>query len=47
MSEPELDDPIARGLDEICEECDNGTDQRCCVCDASSYDTLEEMDGDK
>jgi hypothetical protein len=43
MSEPELDDPIARGLDEFCEGCDCLMNE--CVC--TQYDTLEEMDGDK
>jgi|LauGreDrversion4_1035100.scaffolds.fasta_scaffold542661_1 hypothetical protein len=45
MSEPRLEDDIALGLDEICEDCDNGTDQRCRVCSSSDFDTLEEKDG--
>jgi hypothetical protein len=43
MSEPELDDPIARGLDEFCSGCDCLMNE--CIC--TQYDTLEEMDGDK
>jgi DTW domain-containing protein YfiP len=43
MSEPRVDDDVALGLDEVCEGCDVLV--RYCLC--SSYDTLEEMDGDK
>jgi hypothetical protein len=43
MSEPRVDDDIALGLDEVCDECDCLVNE--CVC--TQYDTLEEMDGDK
>ena len=40
MSEPELDDPVARGLDGVCGSCDEVE----CVC--SDFDTLEEKYAD-
>jgi hypothetical protein len=47
MSEPRLDDDIALGLDEVCEECDNGTDQPCGSCGAYEADTIEEAHFEK
>jgi len=39
MSEPRLEDDVAAGLDERCEDCG----ERACVC--SDFDTLEEKYG--
>ena len=47
MSEPRLDDDIAMGKDEVCEECDNGTDQPCDDCVTYEADTLEEAHFEK
>jgi len=40
MSEPRLEDDVAAGLDERCEDCG----ERACVC--SDFDTLEEKYAD-
>lgn len=41
MSEPRLEDDIAIGKNQDCDECDSSEDD--CTCSDSPYDTLEEM----
>jgi hypothetical protein len=41
MSEPRLEDDIAIGKNQDCDECDESEDD--CTCAESAYDTLEEM----
>lgn len=41
MSEPRLEDDIAIGKNQDCDECDESEDE--CTCAESAYDTLEEM----
>jgi hypothetical protein len=41
MSEPRLEDDIAIGKNQDCDECDSSEDD--CTCADSAYDTLEEM----
>jgi hypothetical protein len=38
MSEPELDDPVARGLEDECEECGNFIHS--CECDSGEPDRM-------
>jgi len=41
MSEPRLEDDIALGKNQDCDDCEQSEDE--CTCSESAYDTLEEM----
>jgi hypothetical protein len=41
MSEPRLEDDIALGKNQDCDDCEQSEDE--CPCSESAYDTLEEM----
>ena len=41
MSEPRLEDDVAIGKNQGCDECEQSDDD--CACSESAYDTLEEM----
>lgn len=41
MTEPRLEDDVAIGKNQDCDECEESEDN--CTCAESAYDTLEEM----